>query len=80
MEARLDQPAIGKEQTMKDARSGGETANRDASVAANIEKFLSNHSEEGHAWQSNMVARPVKWQEIPASEGAAAVGAGSGSE
>lgn len=38
-----------------------------AVVAANIERFLNNHTREGGRMRSNMVARPIKQDALPAS-------------
>lgn len=38
------------------------------SVAANIERYLNNHTREGgHAWQMNMAARPEAWHPLELS-------------
>ena len=38
-------------------------------IAANIERYLNNHSREGgHAWQMNMAARPQTWHPLEASQ------------
>ena len=38
------------------------------SVAANVERYLNNHTREGgHAWQMNMAARPEAWQPLEVS-------------
>lgn len=40
-----------------------------AEIAANIERYLRNHTREGgHAWQMNMAARPSHWQPLPTTE------------
>lgn len=37
------------------------------SAAANIERYLNNHTREGgHAWQMNMAARPEAWHPLEA--------------
>jgi len=42
-----------------------ETSNENSKATSNIERFLNNHTREGgHSWQSNMVARPVKWHTL----------------
>ena len=43
-------------------------------VAANIERYLRNHTgEEAHAWQMNMAARPSHWQPLQDPEQAVPV-------
>lgn len=38
-------------------------------IAANIERYLNNHTREGgHAWQMNMAARPQTWHPLEASQ------------
>ena len=37
----------------------------DPKIAANIDRYLDNHTREGsHAWQMNMAARPANWHLI----------------
>lgn len=41
----------------------------DKAIAANIERYLNNHTREGgHAWQMNMAARPQTWHPLEASQ------------
>ena len=44
----------------------GENSSEDSLViAANIERYLNNHTREGsHAWQMNMAARPETWHPL----------------
>ena len=36
-------------------------------IAANVERYLNNHTREGgHAWQMNMAARPQSWHPLEA--------------
>jgi hypothetical protein len=54
---------------MKDEQDPVVTTAEDAedaeSVAANIERYLNNHTREGgQAWQMNMAARPGSWQPL----------------
>ena len=38
-------------------------------IAANIERYLNNHTREGgHAWQMNMAARPQTWHPLEAGQ------------
>jgi hypothetical protein len=44
------------------------TEEEKASIAANIERYLNNHTREGgHAYQHNMAARPQDWHPLELS-------------
>lgn len=45
--------------------NGHELSEDNLAIAANIERYLNNHTREGsHAWQMNMAARQEAWHPL----------------